>query len=145
MNRIAEELHRAGRHASTPLVEVSQDEAQQLRSKVVNRYSPAAKEWPLWEHGAFGATLHDKDAWRWIGEFVGPRSCYLLFNPDDEDAVFRLESGAVLTRLLSESFGFEFYVTDANAEYLLCFNHHDVLLAGGNAEAWLRRRSHQGA
>ena len=31
----------------------------------------------------------------------------------------------------------EFYITNETYEYLLCFNHHDVLFATGTAEAWL--------
>lgn len=37
-------------------------------------------------------------------------------------------------------FNVEFYVTNKNNEYLLCFNHHDVLIACGDATEWIKNR-----
>jgi hypothetical protein len=39
--------------------------------------------------------------------------------------------------VLAESTGFEFYLTDIDATFLLCFNHHDFLIAAGDARPWL--------
>lgn len=36
-------------------------------------------------------------------------------------------------------FNVEFYVTNKNNEYLLCFNHHDVLIACGDATEWIKK------
>jgi hypothetical protein len=54
--------------------------------------------------------------------------------------MFQVPSGSSLDQLLSNTFGFEFYVTDLNADYLICFNHHDVLVGCGNAQQWLHAR-----
>jgi len=46
-------------------------------------------------------------------------------------------SGEALTTWLANSHAFEFYMTDMDAGYLICFNHHDVLVCRGSARAWL--------
>lgn len=53
--------------------------------------------------------------------------------------MFHVPSGRALECLLANSHGFEFYVTDAGAGFLICFNHHDVLLCWGSAKEWLER------
>ena len=42
-------------------------------------------------------------------------------------------SGSALTSILSETFGFRFYVTSSEADYILCFDDHDCLIANGKA------------
>lgn len=42
-----------------------------------------------------------------------------------------------IVAVLAECTGFEFYLTDVEATFLLCFNHHDVLIAAGDARPWL--------
>lgn len=51
--------------------------------------------------------------------------------------MFLIRSGEDLNYLLSETYGFEFYITDKECSYLLCFNHHDILYGCGRAEGWI--------
>ena len=39
--------------------------------------------------------------------------------------------------MLEETYGYEFYVTDEECTYLICFNHHDILYTCGRAIKWL--------
>lgn len=48
--------------------------------------------------------------------------------------MFLIRTGEDLNYLLSETYGFEFYITDKECSYLLCFNHHDILYGCGRAE-----------
>ena len=54
--------------------------------------------------------------------------------------MFHVPSGSSLGELLCNTFGFVFYVTDADATYLVCFNDHDFLVCCGSAWAWLEER-----
>ena len=45
-----------------------------------------------------------------------------------------------MVAILGETSLFEFYVTDKNASYLLAFNHHDYLIACGEAKNWLKTK-----
>jgi hypothetical protein len=94
----------------------------------------------MWETLSDCATIQDREGWQWIGQFVGTRACILLFDATDEVEMFRLPDGSALDGLLQSSVGFEFYVTDLDATYLACFNHHDVLVCCGSARAWLAAR-----
>lgn len=140
MGYIAEDVERAAGEAGLPLRALGEAEAGRVRAALEDRYAGGVRRWPLWEHARLPVGVHDASAWRWLGEFVGAAPCLLLFNPRDDQAVFELRSGDDLELLLGETIGYEFYVTDQAASYLLCFNHHDVLIAGGVAEAWLRAR-----
>ena len=64
--------------------------------------------------------------------------CVLFFNKSDEKSMFLINSGNDLDFILSETYGFEFYVTDLDCSYLLCFNHHDILYGCGAAYDWVK-------
>jgi hypothetical protein len=145
MGRIASELETAAKAAHISLATLSPDDAAALRSSIVERYGDSESKWPLWEHGRLSVAIHDPQAWRWIEEFVGDAPCLLFFNPTDDTTIFYLHRGADLMRLLRETSGFEFYVSDRPATYVICFNHHDVLVVGGSAENWLKARGQQPA
>ena len=67
----------------------------------------------------------------------------MFFNEDEDQAMFHFADGAEVVPVLEECTPFEFYLTDDSAAYLICFNHHDVLLATGTAAPWLEQRSTQ--
>ncbi len=91
----------------------------------------------MWEDLSDCASVQDADGWQWISRFVGPRACVLLFDVAEEVEMFDVPSGEALESLLANTFHFEFYVTDVDASYLICFNHHDMLIGCGSARAWV--------
>ena len=48
-------------------------------------------------------------------------------------SVLVINNGKSLYRLLDEMIGFEFFITNFETDYLLCFNHHDCLVGCGAA------------
>lgn len=91
----------------------------------------------MWEAVSDCASVQNADAWEWIADFVGARPCVLLFDASEEVEMFGVPSGEALESLLANCSQFEFYVTDVDASYLICFNHHDFLICCGDARAWL--------
>ena len=91
----------------------------------------------LWEMLKNYTCVQHKEAWSWIKDFIKNTTCIMFFNYQDEKEAYFLDNGNILQSLLSETYNFEFYITNETYEYLLCFNHHDVLFATGTAEAWL--------
>ncbi len=64
----------------------------------------------------------------------------LFFNDEREDYGLYLFSGSDLVEVLNETNEDEFYSTDPELSYLLCFNHHDHLLSSGEAVSeWLSK------
>lgn len=61
----------------------------------------------------------------------------MFFNKSDDKNAFLIPNGMELYKILEDSFGFEFYITNQNHSYLLCFNHHDILYGSGEAKKWV--------
>ena len=114
----------------------------EIRQSLLHLYSPLLDEWPkwIWEHLQFTSTVRDENGWRWLGEFAGEHAAIMLFDPRDEVGMVEFSRGIDIARVLGECSGFEFYLTSRNYDYLLCFNHHDCVIAAGSAKTWLELR-----
>lgn len=40
-------------------------------------------------------------------------------------------------------FNIEFYLSNRETQYLLCYNHHNILLSSGDAKQWLEKYPEQ--
>lgn len=106
-----------------------------LKSRYVDNYK--AKGIFLWENITDPAYLNDPFGWSYIEDFVGDVPCLIIFNDVDSWVAIEISNGFDLTRLLNESFGFEFYIINKELTYVICFNHHDQLICAGEAKEWL--------
>ncbi len=82
--------------------------------------------------------INNSNAWSLIKDYVKENKCIMFFNKSDDRNGFLISNGAELQKILEESFGFEFYITDENLSYLICFNHHDILYGLGKAKDWIK-------
>jgi hypothetical protein len=92
----------------------------------------------LWESFTEQFGVMDENAWKWIREIVRDEPILMFFNPEDEVHAFKFDNASDVEAILAETFGFEFYLTNKATEYVLCFNHHNVLIACGKAIEWLK-------
>lgn len=106
-----------------------------LKSKYVNNCKVNGNF--LWENIANPVYLNDPLGWSYIGNFIDDVPCLIIFNDFDSWVAIEISNGVDLTQLLSESYGFEFYVINQELTYVICFNHHDQLICAGEAEKWL--------
>jgi hypothetical protein len=81
--------------------------------------------------------IQNVSGWELIPTFVGDLPC-LVFSPL-ATAVWRFADGPELLKFLRETPHFEFYVCDAEATYLICFNHHDFILGWGRSTTWVKQ------
>lgn len=95
----------------------------------------------LWEKFVHYEALNDDMAWSYIKDFVKDNNCIMFFNQEEEEEMFLIQSGDDLHYVLSETYGFEFYITDRQCSYLLCFSHHNILYGCGTAEKWINNLS----
>jgi len=93
----------------------------------------------LWEKFNHYEVLNDDMAWSYIKDFIEGNECIMFFNQEEEKEMFLIQSGDDLNYILSETYGFEFYITNKQCSYLLCFNHHNILYGCGNAERWINK------
>ena len=80
----------------------------------------------IWEQFKECSHYQNSDAWSKIGDYVKENNCIMFFNKCDDEHVFLIANGVELQTILGESFGFEFYITDRDQSYVICFNHHDL-------------------
>jgi hypothetical protein len=140
MHGIVEEILAAEREHSLGVQPLSATDRDRLRERIFSVYGGRSNR--LWATVNGCASVQNSDAWQWIREFVGPRSCILFFDLIDDVAMFHVPSGDSLDELLGSTFGFVFYVTDADCSYLIGFNDHDFLVCCGDARAWIEQRAH---
>jgi hypothetical protein len=139
---IANEVLESARKTGSRVSESPAD-SQEILARLAWRFSRGQAGVPLWETLSESVGVHDPEAWRWPARFAASQSSLLAFNPDQEEKAFAFADGAELETVLGECSGFEFYVTNSSFDYVLCFNHHDVLVAAGTALEWLRARGGQ--
>ena len=131
----------SAQHPATRFHVLGKEEADDLRKDILNKFA-AGNPKVIWQDLLSSASVHDPNAWRWIDSYLSGNSFVLFFDEQEDKSMFQFPPGTRLTPILEECPGFEFYVTDYAATYLLCFNHHDYLIAAGRAEAWLANYLH---
>ena len=98
----------------------------------------------MWERLRRFESVQDSDSWSLIRGGVSSGAVVMFFEKDRDFSMVRFSHGGDVVAVLRECTGFEFYLTNPEAEYLLCFNHHDFLIGAGTAEDWIRElRAHQ--
>ena len=137
---ILSQLHTAIQVTGILVEELSPDESRALRNRVSMIYSKGTTALFLWEYFSDCALTTNAEAWLWISDYIGNHPCLLFFFEHHAPPVFQLNNGFDLVALLGEMPMDEFYVTNAEASYLLCFSHHDILYAVGDAKTWLQRK-----
>ncbi|NLM35481.1 MAG: hypothetical protein GX206_08590 [Clostridiales bacterium] len=138
MWNISEEIRSAANRLMIKAEEIPTKEAEEIINKVITIYARGNIDRYIWERVTNEVAINHKDAWQWINTFISNSEAIMFFNPSDEKKAYRLSNGDDVVTILSETYGFEFYITNKEADYLLCFNHHDVLIACGSAKEWLR-------
>jgi len=126
----SEHLIAAAASLGTSFTVLDAGETAALRQRVENRFADAGiAASALWERLRSGraASTQDPDGWRRIDEFT-KGTPFVVFFERPNDGMLAFVAGVRLVPLLEEAPGFVFYVTDAAAEYLVCFNDHNFLI-----------------
>lgn len=140
MFKISEHIYKEINFAKMNLTALEEKTKKELLKIIQDKYINKCKRsvW-LWEKLIQFEAMQDSNAWKYIKDFVKDRKCIMFFNQDEDEEMFLFESGNDLNYVLSETCGFEFYITDLKCSYLICFNHHDVLYGCGSAREWIKR------
>lgn len=116
------------------------NERKEILELVLKKYIKISEKgvW-LWEKFIHYEAWNDDMAWKYIKDFVKDNECIMFFNQEEEKEMFLIQSGDDLNYIISETYGFEFYITNKQCSYLLCFNHHNILYGCGIAEKWINK------
>ena len=110
-------------------------ERKNLLKKLLDRFGIDLARRAPWDTDAAPDGCLRPDGWQLTAKYVGASTCLLMVAGARD--VWRFRDGADLLRILEECPALEFYVCDESASYLLCSNHHDVLIGWGSAKAWV--------
>lgn len=130
---ISEETEKIGLH----IRKLKKDEKEKLIIEIEKKYLFAKKSSPMWDRLREYEFINDENAWSYLKNYILDNECILFFNQDEEKEMYEISSGYDLHILLSETYGYEFYVTNKISSYLFCFNHHDILYASGDSKKWI--------
>ena len=115
------------------------DKRNKIFDVVLKKYIDSNKKGSLlWEKFIHCEALNNDVEWSYIKDFVKNNECIMFFNQEDDKEMLLIQSGDDLHYILSETFGFEFYITDIQCSYLLCYSHHNILYGCGKAGEWLK-------
>jgi len=138
MFRISNHIYTQLKNTHIKLISLSLGEKEEILNLIYEKYvDQNSKGNYLWERFLVCESLQDSNAWCYIKDYIKDNKAVILFNQDEDKEMFELESGEDLNYLLSETCGYEFYVTDKRGSYLMCFNHHDILYGCGLAQKWV--------
>lgn len=114
------------------------NESEAILESISKKYIEEDKKatW-LWEKLIHYEAINDDLAWSYIRDFVKKNECILFFNQDEDKNMLMIKTGDDLDYILSETYGFEFYITNKDVSYLLCYSHHNILYGCGEAEEWI--------
>lgn len=136
---IAKEIERAIQNNEIEANKLSEDTAIYLRTLLKKKYCVNSKDGFLWDSFNECCNISDVNGWRRIAEFVGERNCIMFLEENEDTNFYEFENGQELNKLLADTYGFEFYITNEATDYLICFNHHDILYGCGTAKVWISK------
>lgn len=137
MVKIGIEIEKTAKSNGIYIERLCEERAEIIKTNITKKYVHSYSDIFLWESFKAFAVKQTDDGWQKLCDFVGNKTCLMFFDNMEDESVFVLKNGQDLYTLLSEMYGFEFYITDFETEYLLCFNHHDCLLGCGRAKKWV--------
>lgn len=99
--------------------------------------------WEDFKEPAVSLVYEAGDAWRHLGDLVPDRNESVWFIAEDDHLphypVFET-TPKVASSVLGECYAFEYYLIPKNFGWLVCENHHNVLLGIGAEVEWRLRR-----
>ena len=112
------------------------EEASRVYQSALRHFIPKGQPRWWWEHFPESTGVHfiDGDGWQYLTEFVPDADEPVWFIADDfvapEYSVWEATVGDIRA-VVAECYGFEFYVIQQKFRWLVCQNHHHVVVAVG--------------
>ena len=138
MFKISNHINNELKGSKIIIKKIESKDRKEILDLILKKYIDINKKgvW-LWEKFVHYEAVNDDMGWSYIKDFVKDNECIMFFNQEQEQEMFLIQSGEDLNYILSVTFGFEFYITNKQCSYLLCFNHHNILYGCGIAEKWM--------
>lgn len=140
MFKISDHIVKELKDSNITIKKLELSERREILNLILQKYVIANEKGVyLWEKLIHYEAISDDMAWSYLRDFVKDDECIMFFNQEEEKEMFLIQSGTDLNSLLSETYGYEFYVTNKQCSYLFCFSHHNILYGCGTAEKWINK------
>lgn len=136
--KISSEIKKVALDSGISIKELSSEQVKKIKNDISRKYIQLQDKVFLWDSFKEPAVIADSNGWEKICTFIGEKNCLMFFDDIEDKSVITIGNGTELYKLLNEMFGFEFYITNFETDYLICFNHHDCLLGCGAAKNWIK-------
>jgi hypothetical protein len=123
-------------NTGTPTILLSEKQRLAVVIRLRERMGVDVTSNQAWNGGASERTQR-LDGWDLIPRYVGGRECLMFL--EGARSIWKFRNGTDLLRVLEDCPTIEFYVSDKEASYLLCSNHHDFVIGWGDASRWVER------
>ena len=134
---IRQEIERALSATIISTEELSVDTIRIIREEIALKYAYNRSNAALGDCIMGAYTVHSATIWQNLTEIIPIVPVIMFFEEGYEDCGFIFDTVDDLVTTLAESYHFVFYLTDPQTQYILCYNDHDMLIAGGLAAPWL--------
>lgn len=135
--KISEEIIKTALDSGICVKELPNEYVKRIKKAIFKKYVQSQPGTFLWEHFIHPSVIADSNGWEKICTYIGENNCLMFFDDIEDKSVILISNGNDLYKLLNMMFGFEFYITNFETDYLVCFNHHDCLLGCGTAKNWI--------
>ena len=117
---------------------LNQEQVTKIIYEICSKYTNGKTSGNIWENTVNDVRVVSENDWKWISEYIGNSKSIMFFEPTDEKIAYVFSNGQDILRVLEECCGFEFYLTNFKFDYLLTYDHHNVLGAVGDAAEHLQ-------
>ena len=139
MDTEADEIQRATRalgFTTQRFRRLSPEEAQGVYRSALRHFVPKGQPRWWWEHfpSSTGVDFSAGDGWRHLVELVPDADEQVWFIAEDSaPPEYSVWEGSVrdIQVVIAECYGLEFYIIQQQFRWLVCENHHDVVVAVG--------------
>lgn len=136
MRYIADDFIAEAKKQGIFCVEMTKLDAISFRSSCEEKFFSRG-DTPLWSRiSSLNSSLHLPEKRYVISNFIN-KDIVVFFEYEVDATVFLLNDFHGLSLIIEELFGFVFYVSNIEMDFVVCWNDHEYLIGGGEAKVWV--------
>ncbi len=138
---VANEILEEVKNIQCPIEELDGQKSEKIRNDVKKKYVHPSYREIHWENFVqdLEYSFKDENGWYVIQNFPYTKPVLMFFNERESKFMFRFNNLRDVSKVYGETFGYEFYLTNEDSDFLICFNHHDYLIGLGKAYEWVQK------
>lgn len=138
LKTVSEEFKTASEMTNITLTPVSEQERIKILESIYSKYGKdSTYRYPFWEYINNYIGVSFPYAWNWFNEILEEKEVIFFFELGEDKNMFQIQNGGDIPEILEECYRFNFYLSNKEASFILTYNDHENLIAGGEAIEWI--------